>query len=187
MPINKHILSIAKSCFHQLRDFEYAVFVLSFLKLLLSFLLRLLFIFVKSFEIVSFMVFLYILFIAHKKQNTVARIVNNSSRFSHITPTLKSLYWLPTFYRINFKKCCITHRALSLSEPFYLSTLLILIDQIHVLSVLHHSSLFYYLFFLKNEDFRTFFMLYHFSRIIYLIPFAMQFTYMSFRRYLKTY
>ena len=57
-------------------------------------------------------------------QNTVARIVTNSSHFSHIPPTLKFLHWLPIFYHINFKICCITHCALSLGEPFYLSTFL---------------------------------------------------------------
>ena len=56
-------------------------------------------------------------------QNTVARIISNSSCFSHITPTFKSLHWLPIFYRISFKMCCVTHRALFSSEPFYLSTL----------------------------------------------------------------
>ena len=38
-------------------------------------------------------------------QNTTARIVTRTSRFSHITPILKSLHWLPVIYRINFKIC----------------------------------------------------------------------------------
>ena len=59
-----------------------------------------------------------------KVQNTVARIITNSSHCLHITPTLKFLLWLPIFYRINFKICCITHRALSLGEQFCLNTLL---------------------------------------------------------------
>ena len=54
-----------------------------------------------------------------KVQNTVVRIVTNFPHFLHITPTLKSLHWLPIFYRINFKIRCIKHRAFSLSEPFY--------------------------------------------------------------------
>ena len=58
-------------------------------------------------------------------QNSVARIVTRTSRSSHITPILKSLHWLPVQYRINFKLCCITHRALSLKEPHYLNSLLI--------------------------------------------------------------
>ena len=72
------------------------------------------------------MVFLNIINHLQKVQNTVARIVTNFSHFSHITPTLKSLHWLPIYYRINLKigLCYITHRALSLGEPFYLNTLL---------------------------------------------------------------
>ena len=49
-----------------------------------------------------------------------------TSRSSHITPLLKSLHWLPVKYRISFKLCCITHHALSLGEPHYLNSLLIL-------------------------------------------------------------
>ena len=64
--------------------------------------------------------------IAYKKiQNSIARIVTHTSRSSQITPILKSLHWLPVQYRINFKLCCITHRALSLGEPYYLNSLLI--------------------------------------------------------------
>ena len=74
--------------------------------------------------IAFYRVFQSILFIAYKKYS-VARIVTHTSRSSHITPLLKSLYWLPVKYRINFKLCCITHRALSLGESHYLNTLII--------------------------------------------------------------
>ena len=60
-----------------------------------------------------------------KMQNSVARIVTRTSRSSYITPLLKSLHWLSVQYRINFKLCCITYRALSLGEPHYLNSLLI--------------------------------------------------------------
>ena len=73
-----------------------------------------------------------------KVQNTVARIVSNSSRFSYIAPTLKSLYWLPLFYRIDFKICCVTHHALFPGNIFYLSTLLTHQSNIHSL----HSTSF---------------------------------------------
>ena len=76
-----------------------------------------------------------------KVQNTVARIVTNFFLFSHITQTLKSLHWLPVFYHINFKIYCITHRALSLGEPFYLSTLLTRRSNIHVLRTTSFSPL----------------------------------------------
>ena len=68
---------------------------------------------------------MYSLHRLQKVQNSVARIVTRTSRSSHITPLLKSLHWLPVKYRINFKLCCITHRALLLGEPYYLNSLLI--------------------------------------------------------------
>ena len=58
-----------------------------------------------------------------KKQNTTARIVTHTSCFTHITPILKSLHWLPV-YRINFKICCLTHQAISLDELYYFHSLL---------------------------------------------------------------
>ena len=71
------------------------------------------------------MVFLNILFTTYKKiQNTIACIVTHISHFAHITPILKSLLWLPILYRINFKICCFTHRAISLGELYYLRSLL---------------------------------------------------------------
>ena len=49
----------------------------------------------------------------HKVLTTVVHIVTNSYRFSHIISTLKSLYWLPILYCINFKMCCITYALCS--------------------------------------------------------------------------
>ena len=66
-----------------------------------------------------------------KVQNTAARIVTRSVCSSHITPVLKSLHWIPVNYRINFKICCITHRALSLYEPHYFSSLFSLRSNFH--------------------------------------------------------
>ena len=54
----------------------------------------------------------------------------------YITPILKFLYLLPVSNRINFKLCCITHRALSLHEPHYLIVLCSVFDQILILFVL---------------------------------------------------
>ena len=59
-----------------------------------------------------------------KVQNCLARIVSRTSYRSHITPTLKSLHWLPVNSRINFKICLITHRLLSFNQPPYLSHVL---------------------------------------------------------------
>ena len=54
-----------------------------------------------------------------KIQNVTARIVTRTSHFTQITPILKSLHLLPVLCRINFKICCLTHRAISLGEPYY--------------------------------------------------------------------
>ena len=91
-----------------------------------------------------------------KIQNTVARILSNSSRFSYITPTLKSLHWLPIFYRNNFKICCITHRALFLDEPFSLSTLLTHRSNTHSLRCTSFSPILSPYFNEKFNGFRTF-------------------------------
>ena len=121
--MDKHISSIVKSCFLQLRDFrrisssisKTAAFTLAnaFVHSRLDFCCSLFYGLPK-----------YSIRCLQKVQNTVARIFTNSSHFLHITSTLKSLDWYPIFYRINFKIYCITHRALFLGEPFYLSTLL---------------------------------------------------------------
>ena len=59
-----------------------------------------------------------------KIQYTTARIVICTSRFTYMTPILKSLHWLPVLYRINFKIFCVTQWAISLGEPYYLHFLL---------------------------------------------------------------
>ena len=143
MSMDKHISSIIKSCFLQLRDIrrirpftsKTAAITLAnaFVHSHLDFCNSLLYGLHK-----------YSIHRLQKVQNTVARIITNS-HFLHKTTTLKSLNWFSIVYRINFKICCITHldrepvslrckyhvyrsmfglithRALSLGEPFYLS------------------------------------------------------------------
>ena len=71
------------------------------------------------------MVLLNSLLIAYNKYKIqLLVIVICTARFSHITSVLKSLLWLPVMYRMNFKICCLTHRVLSLGEPYYLRSLL---------------------------------------------------------------
>ena len=54
-------------------------------------------------------------------QNTLPRIVCNTPKYSHITPVLKSLDWLPVKYCSMFKTCIIIHKHLHTSLPKYLS------------------------------------------------------------------
>jgi hypothetical protein len=42
----------------------------------------------------------------------------------HITPTLRSLHWLPIRQRITFKIACLTYKTLHHKQPTYLADLL---------------------------------------------------------------
>ncbi len=56
-------------------------------------------------------------------QNIAARIVNRSSRYSHITPMLKSLHWLPIKSRILFKVLLMAYKCINNLAPPYLCCL----------------------------------------------------------------
>ena len=56
-------------------------------------------------------------------QNSLCRVVSRSSKFSHITPQLKKLHWLPVRYRVQFKIGLITYKILT-SQPVYLRGLI---------------------------------------------------------------
>ena len=43
-------------------------------------------------------------------QNSLCRVVTRSSNYSHITPQLKNLHWLPIKYKIQFKTGLITYK-----------------------------------------------------------------------------
>ena len=45
-------------------------------------------------------------------QNAAARLVTNTPRICHITPTLKDLHWLPIKHRIQFKIVLLTFKCL---------------------------------------------------------------------------
>ena len=172
MSMDKHISSIIKSCFLQLHDFHR---IRPFISKTAAITLANAFVYscLDFYNSLFYGLPKYSIHRLQKVQNTVARIVTNSSHFSHITPTLKSLRWLPIFYRINFKMCCITHCALSLGETFYLNTLLTHRSNTHSLCTTSFS-LFYYLISIKNlMALVPFLMLHNFSGIIYLILFAL--------------
>ena len=54
-------------------------------------------------------------------QNSLARIVKRSSKFSHITPVLRSLHWLPVRHRIRFKTASLIYKFLHTGVPAYFS------------------------------------------------------------------
>ena len=172
MSMDKHISSVVKTCFHQLREFRHIrsfipksdaiIFANAFIHSCIDYCNNLIYGLPK-----------YSTNRLQKIQNSVARIVTRTSRSSHITPVNKSLHWLPVQYRINFKLCCITHLALSLKEPNYLNSLLINRLNSHSL----RSSFFNPLtlpFFNKNQMvFAHLLMLHHFFETIYLTLFAL--------------
>ena len=51
----------------------------------------------------------------------VARLVTGTRRSEHITPMLRSLYWLPVRQLITFKVATIVHKCLNSYAPVYLS------------------------------------------------------------------
>ena len=57
----------------------------------------------------------------HQKiQNWAARLINGAMRYSHATPLLKTLHWLPIAVRVEFKILLLTHRALNGHAPDYI-------------------------------------------------------------------
>ncbi len=57
-----------------------------------------------------------------KLQNCAARLLTKTSRRQHITPTLKSLHWLPVESRIKFKILLLTYKCINHTAPEYLSS-----------------------------------------------------------------
>ena len=58
-------------------------------------------------------------------QNACARLVCNSPHFSHCTPLLSELHWLPIYkQRIIFKTLLITYKAIHGKAPVYIQELL---------------------------------------------------------------
>ena len=54
-------------------------------------------------------------------QNAAARLLTNTPRYSHITPVMINLHWLPVKFRITFKVNLLTFKALHGLAPAYLS------------------------------------------------------------------
>ena len=54
-------------------------------------------------------------------QNAAARLLTNTPLYSHITPVMINLHWLPVKFRIIFKVNLLTFKALHGLAPAYLS------------------------------------------------------------------
>ena len=55
---------------------------------------------------------------------TAARLISNVPRYSHTTPVLCSLHWLPVKFRIDFKILLFTFKAIYGHAPGYLIDLI---------------------------------------------------------------
>ena len=53
-------------------------------------------------------------------QNSLARVITNTSKYQHITSALKKLHWLPIKQRIDYKICLLTYKTLTNQQPTYL-------------------------------------------------------------------
>ena len=57
-------------------------------------------------------------------QNAAARLLTSTSKYSHITPVLQELHWLPVRFRIHFKILLLTFKALNGLAPDYIRELI---------------------------------------------------------------
>ena len=56
--------------------------------------------------------------------NRLARVATKSAPFIRSVPLLRSLHWLPVKYRVHFKICLLTYKALYKEQPVYLRSLI---------------------------------------------------------------
>ena len=59
-------------------------------------------------------------------QNAAARLIMDIGKYSHITPALYELHWLPVLARIHFKILLLTFKAIHGLAPAYISNLLVI-------------------------------------------------------------
>ena len=57
-------------------------------------------------------------------QNAAAKLIFKQPKFSHITPVLHQLHWLPIKYRIEFKILLLTFKAIHGMAPDYICKLI---------------------------------------------------------------
>ena len=57
-------------------------------------------------------------------ENVAARLLTGTRKYSHISPILSSLHWLPIYHRIHFKIILFAFEGLNGLAPLYISELL---------------------------------------------------------------
>ena len=56
-------------------------------------------------------------------QNAAARLITGTAKFSHITPVLCTLHWLPIKQRVQFKMLILVFKAINGLAPNYIGNL----------------------------------------------------------------
>ena len=74
-------------------------------------------------------------------QNTAARLVVQANRYSHITPILKQLHWLPIKQRIKYKILLTVFKCIMGKAPAYLQELLVVKEMDRDLRSKNHTVL----------------------------------------------
>ena len=114
--LSKHVQNVCKSCFVKLRDFRHVrrflthhVSVLVANALVSSRLDYCNFRSLSKFNLCKLQCI----------QNSAARIVSNTSRYTSITPVLKKLHWLPVEQRTMFKTATLVYKYVHTGFPRY--------------------------------------------------------------------
>ena len=115
---SKHVQNVCKSCFIQLRDFRN----------IRQFLTHDAAVSVASAFASSRLDYCNSLFRSLSKfnlhrlqfiQNSAARIVTNSSKYTRITPVLRKIHWLPVQFRSEFKLSTLVYKFIHTDFPKY--------------------------------------------------------------------
>ena len=115
---SKHVQNVCKSCFVQLRDFRN----------IRQFLTHGAAVLVGNAFVSSRLNYCNSLFRSLSKfnlhrlqsiQNSTARIVTNSSKFTRITPVLRKLHWLPVQFHSEFKLATMVYKFIHTGFPKY--------------------------------------------------------------------
>ncbi len=78
-----------------------------------------------SFLVIDYCIPKYQLQKLQRIQNMAAKLVFRQPKFSHVTPLLTQLHWLPVEYRIEFKLLILTFKGLHGLAPEYIQNMFV--------------------------------------------------------------
>ena len=74
-------------------------------------------------------------------QNFACRILTNAGRYDHVTPALRTIYWLPVEEHLKYREALITYKCMNGLAPPYLSELFMKRNEIHDLNTRNNKAL----------------------------------------------